>query len=135
VVVADGRVPPFAPADLVLLDAPCTGTGTLRRHPDGRWRVTPDDLAALTSLQRELLDAAAPLVVPDGLLVYSTCSLEREENEGQVEAFLARHPGFARDAGGRVTDPALLNEEGDLAVLPQRFRVDGAYAARLRRVA
>ena len=135
VVVADGRVPPFRPADLVILDAPCTGTGTLRRHPDGRWRVTMDDLAALAALQRDLLDAAAPLVRPGGLLVYSTCSLEREENEGQVEAFLARHPDFARDGGGRVTDPALLNEEGDLAVLPQRFHVDGAYAARLRRAA
>ena len=135
VVVADARVPPFRPAELVLLDAPCTGTGTLRRHPDGRWRVTPDDLAALASLQRELLDAAVPLVAPRGLLVYSTCSLEREENEGQVEAFLTRHPGFAREGGGRVTDPALLNEEGDLSVLPQRFNVDGAYAARLRRVA
>jgi 16S rRNA (cytosine967-C5)-methyltransferase len=134
-VVADGRLPPFAPADLVLLDAPCTGTGTLRRHPDGRWRVTPRDLAALASLQAELLHAAAPLVRRDGLLLYSTCSLEPEENEEQVAAFLVRHPEFRRAEGGGVTDPALLTPLGDLSVLPQRVGVDGAYAARLRRVA
>jgi 16S rRNA (cytosine967-C5)-methyltransferase len=135
VVAADGRVPPFAPVDMVLLDAPCTGTGTLRRHPDGRWRVGMEDLDALAALQRELLDAASPLVRPGGLLVYSTCSLEPEENEEQVAGFLERHPAFARDTDGGVTDPELLNAEGDLMVLPQRTGVDGAYAARLRRVA
>ncbi|MBW3630718.1 MAG: 16S rRNA (cytosine(967)-C(5))-methyltransferase RsmB [Gemmatimonadetes bacterium] len=132
-VVADGRLPPFRSADVVLLDAPCTGTGTLRRHPDGRWRVTTEDLAALAGLQRELLDAAAPLVARDGVLVYSTCSLEPEENEAQVEAFLQRHPHFKRAEGSGVGDPALLNEFGDLVVLPQSTGVDGAYAARLRR--
>ena len=94
-VVADARMPPFRAADAVLLDAPCTGTGTFRRHPDGRWRVTEADLAALVVLQAELLAAAAPLVRPGGVLVYSTCSLEREENEERVEAFLAEHPEFA----------------------------------------
>jgi 16S rRNA (cytosine967-C5)-methyltransferase len=132
-VVADARHPPFRAADAVLLDAPCTGTGTFRRHPDGRWRVTPDDLAALAALQAELLAAAAPLVKPGGVLVYSTCSLEREENEERVEAFLAEHPGFAVEpAPGAVSD-ALLDAAGYLCVLPQRQGVDGAFAARLRR--
>ena len=134
-VVADGRFPPFASADVVLLDAPCTGTGTLRRHPDGRWRVSPQDVTALTRLQEELLDAAAGVVAPGGVLVYSTCSLEPEENEDQVAAFLDRHPSFAREAAIGSIDPALLGPNGDLMVLPQTFGVDGAYAARLRRTA
>lgn len=132
VVVADGRQPPFRPADAVLLDAPCTGTGTLRRHPDGRWRVTPDDLDVLVRLQDELIAAAAELVRPGGLLVYSTCSLEREENEVRVEQFLASRPGWVLEPPAGV-DASVLDEAGRLCVLPQRHGVDGAFAARLRR--
>jgi 16S rRNA (cytosine967-C5)-methyltransferase len=131
-VVADARRPPFRPADAVLLDAPCTGTGTFRRHPDGRWRVTADDLAALAALQGELLEAAAPLVRPGGLLVYSTCSLEREENEERVEAFLSAHPEFMIEPSSAVSAD-VLDAEGRLCVLPQRHGVDGAFAARMRR--
>ncbi|HET8654586.1 MAG TPA: 16S rRNA (cytosine(967)-C(5))-methyltransferase RsmB [Longimicrobiaceae bacterium] len=134
-VVADARWPPFRPADVVLVDAPCTGTGTLRRHPDGRWRVQPEDLAALAALQREILDAAAPLVRPGGYLVYSTCSLEPEENATQVEDFLARHPGFEPAPEHGSVDVSVLDGRGFLRVLPQRHAVDGAFAARLRRSA
>lgn len=133
-VVADARIPPFAPADFVFLDAPCTGTGTLRRHPDGRWRIGPAELADLVELQREILDAAAPLVRPGGTLLYSTCSLEREENEEQVSGFLARHPEFVR-APVADMDPSVLDDDGQLLVLPHRHGVDGAFASRLRRVA
>jgi 16S rRNA (cytosine967-C5)-methyltransferase len=132
-VVADARRPPFAPADLVLLDAPCTGTGTIRRHPDGRWRVGPAELGELVALQSEILDAAAPLVRVGGVLVYSTCSLEPEENEAQVSRFLERHPDFTRAPAAEL-DPSLLDADGQLVVLPQRDGVDGAFAARLRRV-
>lgn len=132
-VVADVRDAPFRPADVVLLDAPCTGTGTLRRHPDGRWRVTEVDLAALVELQRELLDAAASLVRRGGLLIYSTCSIEAEENEERVESFLASHPEFTPEAAEGAVDPALTEEGRWLRVLPQRHGVDGAFAARLRR--
>ncbi|HEX6749786.1 MAG TPA: 16S rRNA (cytosine(967)-C(5))-methyltransferase RsmB [Longimicrobium sp.] len=132
-VVADGRNPPFRAADAVLLDAPCTGTGTFRRHPDGRWRVTPDDLAALAALQRELLEAAAPLVKPGGVLVYSTCSLEREENEERVEAFLAEHPEFEPRPEPGAVPADVVDAAGRLCVLPQRHGVDGAFAARLGR--
>lgn len=131
-VVADGRAPPFRPAGLVLLDAPCTGTGTFRRHPDGRWRVQPGHIAALAELQAELLDAAAQIVKPGGLLVYATCSLEREENEAQVEAFLERNSVFGIERGGAV-DAAVIDERGMLRVLPHEHGVDGAFAARLRR--
>lgn len=133
-VVADARIPPFAAADFVLLDAPCTGTGTLRRHPDGRWRIGPAELADLVELQREILGAAAPLVRPGGILLYSTCSLEREENEDQVAGFLARHPEFAREPVAGM-DPSVLDADGQLLVLPQRHGTDGAFASRLRRVA
>ncbi|HET8762371.1 MAG TPA: 16S rRNA (cytosine(967)-C(5))-methyltransferase RsmB [Gemmatimonadales bacterium] len=132
VLVGDALQPPLRPADVVLLDAPCLGTGTFARHPDARWRVTPDALAALAEHQGRLLDAAATVVRPGGLLVYATCSLEPEENEQQVGAFLARHPEFQRappaDFPAVLTSPA-----GDLTVLPQRHGMDGAYAARLRR--
>jgi 16S rRNA (cytosine967-C5)-methyltransferase len=132
-VVADGRFPPFRQADVVLLDAPCTGTGTFRRHPDGRWRVTEDDLRALATLQAEMLEAAAALVRPGGVLVYSTCSLEREENEERVEAFLAEHTDFEpRPAPGAVS-AEVVDAAGRLCVLPQRQWVDGAFAARLGR--
>lgn len=134
-VAADALFPPFRPAaaELVLLDAPCTGTGTFRRHPDGRWRVRAEDLAALAALQREMLAAAAALVRPGGWLVYSTCSLEPEENGEQVDAFLGAHPEFAMDPAGGAVDDGLLDARGRLVVLPQRTGVDGAFAARMRR--
>jgi 16S rRNA (cytosine967-C5)-methyltransferase len=131
-VVADARHPPVRPVDLVLLDAPCLGTGTFARHPDARWRITPEALATLEHLQADLLEGTASAVAPGGLLVYSTCSLEREENQAQVDRFLARHPEFRREPGDTV--PALLlSAQGDLMILPQDHGTDGAYAARLRR--
>jgi 16S rRNA (cytosine967-C5)-methyltransferase len=133
VLVADAREPAIAPVDMVLIDAPCTGTGTFRRHPDARWRLRISDLAVMGALQREILRAVAAVVRPGGLLVYSTCSLEPEENDMQVDAFLAEHPEFQLEAppAGAVPDGAL--DGGLLRVLPQRHGVDGAFAARLRR--
>jgi 16S rRNA (cytosine967-C5)-methyltransferase len=131
-VVADARRPPFRQADAVLLDAPCTGTGTLRRHPDGRWRLRPDDVVALVALQAALLDAAAGLVKRGGLLVYATCSLEPEENEEQVSTFLRRHPEFRIEAGPPLRH-GVVRGDGLLEVLPQEHGWDGAFAARLRR--
>lgn len=134
IVVADARRPPLREADhdVVLVDAPCTGTGTLRRHPDGRWRLEPDDLRALIPLQRELLRAAAALVRPGGALVYATCSLEPEENEEQVQEFLADESGFVAEPVTNV-NPHFIDEHGQLRVLPQRTGFDGAFAARMRR--
>lgn len=132
IVVADGRAPAVRDADVVLLDAPCTGTGTLRRHPDGRWRLQPRDLVALASLQRELLAAARNVVRPGGLLIYSTCSLEYEENEAQVERFLTENPNFALAAADGAV-PADVLDQGMLGVLPHVHHTDGAFAARLRR--
>jgi 16S rRNA (cytosine967-C5)-methyltransferase len=134
VIIADAGRPPVAMVDVVLLDAPCLGTGTFARHPDARWRVSQQALGRIQQLQAQLLESTAGVVAPGGLLVYSTCTLEVEENEPQVEAFLERHPEFHREKTTSV-DQALLSSKGDLTILPQLHGMDGAYAARLRKVA
>jgi len=131
-VVADAHRPPVRPVAAVLLDAPCLGTGTFARHPDARSRVTPEALKRLQGLQAELLERTSGVVAPGGLLIYSTCSLEPEENEEQVERFLARHAEFRREPS-ETFPPALMSENGDLTIVPHRHEMDGAYAARLRR--
>lgn len=131
-VVADAAQPPVRDMDLVLLDAPCLGTGTLARHPDARWRASALGLAALVERQARLLEGAAAAVRPGGWLVYATCSLEPEENAGQVDAFLERHPEFVRDPVRHVA-PEYLDAAGNLEILPFRHGMDGAWAARLRR--
>jgi 16S rRNA (cytosine967-C5)-methyltransferase len=90
-------------------------------------------LNRIQQLQAELLESTAEVVAPNGLLVYSTCSIEPEENQAQVDAFLSRHPEFAREAAANI-DPLLLSPQGDLTILPQLHGMDGAYAARLRRL-
>jgi 16S rRNA (cytosine967-C5)-methyltransferase len=108
-------------ADLVLVDAPCSGTGTWRRNPETRWRLTPERLERLTALQAHLLDLAATLVRPGGALVYAVCSLLHEEGEGQAEAFTRRSALIAepvemaagRPAGsGRLLSPAHDGTDG-----------------------
>ncbi|MBC13287.1 MAG: 16S rRNA methyltransferase [Rhodothermaceae bacterium] len=118
--------------DRVLLDAPCSGTGVLGKRADLRWRRSPEALAELTDLQDRLLDAAAAHVRPGGVLVYSTCSVEAEENDDRVTAFLARHPGYSLDPVGTLVPAALV--DGDVyRALPHAHGTDGAFAARLRR--
>jgi 16S rRNA (cytosine967-C5)-methyltransferase len=133
-VVALAEQPPVRGVDAVLLDAPCLGTGTFARHPDARHRVEPGALRELAARQRMLLDGVARAVRVGGLLVYATCSLEPEENEEQVDRFLAGHPGFRREPSTAVP-PELRSAAGDLLLLPQRHGTDGAFAARLRRSA
>jgi 16S rRNA (cytosine967-C5)-methyltransferase len=96
--------------------------------------VTPEALTALVQRQAELLTAVASVVRRGGLLVYATCSLEPEENEAQVDGFLAAHPEFQREPPDDALPP-LLTPKGDLMTLPHRDRMDGAYASRLRRAA
>ncbi len=135
VVLADLGAAPFAGAafDTVLVDAPCTATGTMARHPDARWRITPDTIPRAAARQRRLLDAAAALVRPGGTLVYATCSLEPEENGDQVNAFLERHAHFRRAPVTGAVPAELLTAAGDFESLPQRHGTDGAFAARLVR--
>jgi 16S rRNA (cytosine967-C5)-methyltransferase len=105
------------PFDRVLVDAPCSNTGVIRRRVDVRSRVSLNEIARLTATQKELLHRAAEVLKPGGILVYSTCSLEPEENEETVKAFLTQHPKFR-----------LLDER---TLLPFKDGVDGAYVARL----
>ena len=83
-----------APFDLVLTDVPCSGSGAWRRSPEGKWALTPEALQTLNATQDTILDAAVPLVAPQGVLAYATCSLLRAENHDRIEAFLARHPDW-----------------------------------------
>lgn len=131
--VADARFPATREVDAVLLDAPCTGTGTFRRHPDARWRLKPSDLAVSASLQRALIRAAAARVKRGGLLVYSTCSLETEENDAIVEGFLRENPEWRIESPPAGVMPPGTIDGGYLRVLPQTHGADGSFAARLRR--
>ena len=121
--------------DAVFVDAPCSATGTMRRHPDARWRLQQGVFARAAERQERLLTAAAALVRPGGLLIYATCSLEPEENELVVESFLNRNREFTRSPRPpQDAAPAeLVTGAGDFQSLPQRHGIDGAYAARLIR--
>ncbi len=132
ILAADAAQPPCRPVEVVLLDAPCLGTGTFARHPDARWKVTPRALEVIVQRQAALLEGVAGVVKPGGLLVYATCSLEPEENELQVDRFLSAHPEFRRESAPDA-DPTWLSPVGDLTLVPQVHGTDGAYAARLRR--
>ncbi len=137
VLCADLLAAPFAGSgwDAVFVDAPCTATGTMARHPDARWRVTERAITRAAERQRALLETAARLVRPRGVLVYATCSLEPEENTDVVEAFLTEHAEFARAPAAGAVAADLLTPAGDFQSLPHRHGMDGAYAARLVRSA
>ena len=127
-------------ADAVLVDAPCSATGILRRHPDVAWQRTEVDIARLTTVQQQLIDHAATLLKPGGELVYAVCSLAEEEGEAQVRDFLATHPDFQRtpltpqELGGQAL---YVSAAGDVRTLPcnmtERGGMDGFYAARIVR--
>lgn len=122
--------------DRILLDAPCSGFGVIRRKPDLKWSKTPGDVSEIAALQLKLLETVSQLLKPGGVLVYSTCTIERQENAGVVSAFLDRHPGFTADEAPEVfrrLPEAADREEIGLQVLPQDAGSDGFYIARLVR--
>ena len=122
--------------DRVLVDAPCSGLGTLRRNPDLKWRQSPQSVAELTPKQASILGAAARLVKPGGRLVYATCSLLEAENEAIVKAFIADHPTFRLVPAGQVlAEQKIPLEMGDyLSLWPHRHGTDGFFAAVLERI-
>lgn len=119
--------------DRVLVDAPCSGLGVLARRADLRWRRSESDIEELTRLQDAILGGAARCVAPGGLLVYATCTIEPEENEERVQAFLDRMVDFERESCAPYLPERLLNDQGDYLSLPFETGMDGAYATRLRR--
>jgi 16S rRNA (cytosine967-C5)-methyltransferase len=131
-----GELPFGTPFDRVLVDAPCSGLGTVRRDPDIRWRRAQDELPALAQAQIALLARAAAVVRPGGRLVYATCSSEPEENEGVIDAFLAEHGDFAvidlRAEGFPILQP-LLDDRGMLRTLPYRHALEAFFAAAMKR--
>jgi 16S rRNA (cytosine967-C5)-methyltransferase len=139
--LADARgfkLPEGGIADAVLVDAPCTGTGVLRRRVDARYRRQPEDIFKLVEIQREILNNAAKLVRPGGRLIYSTCTLEPEEDQEQVARFLQEHQDFEAVDYQKYLPPTLLPyiaEYGQkwLTILPVPEGGDGFFMCRLER--
>jgi 16S rRNA (cytosine967-C5)-methyltransferase len=117
-------------ADVVLVDAPCSGSGTWRRNPEGRWRLTPERLDRVVALQKHLLDMAAELVKPAGCLVYAVCSLLSREGAGQIAAFLDAHSSWISEANPIA---AGRSDGAGRLLTPGHDRTDGFFIARLRR--
>ena len=129
---------PDGPFDRILVDAPCSGLGSLRRNPDARWRLRPEDLESLSKVQRALLESAADVLRPGGSLVYSTCSVTPEENEKVIRGFMATRASWriaTRDEAPAHLAP-LIDDEGFMRILPHRpecNEMDGFFAVRLVR--
>jgi 16S rRNA (cytosine967-C5)-methyltransferase len=128
----------LGPFDTVLVDAPCSGTGTWRRQPELRWRLTAERLSELMNLQDQLLDQAAALVRPGGRLVYATCSILGCENQDRVAALRDRHPGFqllnlAENLPGTMPGP-VPGLDQDFRASPAKTGTDGFYCAALVKI-
>lgn len=119
------------PADKVLVDAPCSGLGTLSKKPDIKWKRDSDDIRNLNATQKSIMDNAAKLVRPGGVLVYSTCTVEPVENQDIVHAFLMDHPEFEVEHAEAYLPNRVIDRHGFLATYPHRHRMDGAFGARL----
>jgi 16S rRNA (cytosine967-C5)-methyltransferase len=121
------------PYDRVLLDAPCSGLGVLAKKPDVKWKRDVSDILALVHLQTALMENAARLVRPGGVLVYSTCTTEPEENLGIIRTFLEKHPEFSAENAGQFVNHDVVSPEGFVETFPHRHAMDGSFAARLVR--
>jgi 16S rRNA (cytosine967-C5)-methyltransferase len=123
------------PFDRVILDPPCSGWGTVRKHADLRWSKTVQDVTNLTKVQSKMLDHAGSLVKPGGVLVYSTCTIIRDENDQVVEKFLLRHDDFQIESAGNLLPEELVSERGFVKTYPNFPDLDGSFCVRLRRTA
>ncbi|MDP3596295.1 MAG: RsmB/NOP family class I SAM-dependent RNA methyltransferase, partial [Nitrospirota bacterium] len=122
--------------DRILVDAPCSGLGVLRRHPEAKWRKDEQALPRHQALQSQILEAVAPCLRPGGVLVYSTCSTEPEENEDVIERFCRTHREFQRESVIRWLPPeaqGFVTEQGAFSTVGNQLSMDGFYAARLRK--
>jgi 16S rRNA (cytosine967-C5)-methyltransferase len=121
------------PFDRVLLDPPCSGWGTAQKNADLRWSKSREDINNLCKVQRAMIDRAARLVKPGGILVYSTCTIIRRENDQIIEEFLLRHKDFEIETAAGYFDKEIVNERGYVKTYPDIEGFDGAFCARLRR--
>jgi len=129
--VADARTDSFPMADKILLDVPCSGTGVLARRADLRWNRKREDIEKLFDIQRQILANVVHYCKPGGIFVYSTCSIEPEENWSNIEWFLRSHPAFKRESAERYIESKWCNENGTVAILPHVHRQTGSFAVRL----
>ncbi len=130
-VVGDASTFDHEPVDRIMLDVPCSGLGVLAKKPDLKWKRDIADIIKLSKIQRELLENAARLLKPGGVLVYSTCTTEPEENQEIVRHFLATHPEFVLDHAGQYVSKDVVTPEGFVETFPHRHGMDGSFAARL----
>ncbi|HUN65547.1 MAG TPA: 16S rRNA (cytosine(967)-C(5))-methyltransferase RsmB [Bacteroidota bacterium] len=128
---ADAMEVQLPPVDKILVDAPCSGLGVLRKKPDIKWKRQPDDIARLVATQNRVLENAVRLLKPGGVIVYATCTTEPEENILLVSGFLQRHPEFVLDPAGRFVNRAVVADDGSVQTFPHRHQMDGSFAVRL----
>jgi 16S rRNA (cytosine967-C5)-methyltransferase len=133
-ILGDGRHFQVKPVDKVLVDAPCSGLGVIRRRAELRWRFTPDKIPELVSLQKSLLSSGANFIKPGGVLVYSTCTVLPEENEQVVDDFLKNHPHFQVEDARQFLDPAVVSDRGFIETWTDYHHIDGSFAVRFKKV-
>ncbi len=124
----------FEPVDKVLVDAPCSGFGVIQKKPDIKWQREPSDIKNLSKTQLELLETASKLVKKGGVIIYSTCTIEPEENIEVVKAFLSNHPEFEIEDARNYLPSDVVNSEGFMETFPHKHDMDGGFAARLVKV-
>jgi 16S rRNA (cytosine967-C5)-methyltransferase len=129
--VADARTDSFPMADKILLDVPCSGTGVLARRADLRWNRKREDIEKLLDIQRQILANMAHYCKPGGIIVYSTCSIEPEENWSNIEWFMHSYPAFKIESADLFIEKKWCNENGAIAILPHVHRQTGSFAVRL----
>lgn len=133
-IAADAVTVQTSPAERVLVDAPCSGLGVLSKKPDAKWKREPEDFAKLTEIQGGILENSARLVKPNGILVYSTCTTEPEENFLLVKSFLSSHPEFVIENANQFVDQRIVTSDGYVETLPHRDGMDGSFAIRLNKI-
>ena len=129
----DASIDLFPDADFILIDAPCTGTGIIGRKVDIRWRRKKEDIQAMSRKQLKILNHMSQFLKPKGVIVYSTCSIEDEENWNVVESFLKLNNNFYLESGENFVPNQWLDEKGYLETFPPRDKIDGMFAVRLKK--
>jgi len=133
-VCADSTTTQLKEADYILIDAPCSGLGTLRLKPDIRWKRTEEQIKELTLIQRQLLENASRSIKPGGVIVYSTCTIEPEENEGVVQEFVQSHSAFRLAPLDEISSEITTEGQDFLSLLPFEHHLDGSFIAKIRRI-